>query len=131
MSAVVLDAKFRQVGARKGTAGAALGTIMREARNVSERGRWFEDITLLLLTVEPDLDIKAAWLWAACPHKPAGRNAQDLGVDIVAEANDGRLIAVQRKCQNDGATLAKRSIDSFMAEAGTRSIDIGMAANLE
>lgn len=108
--------------ARKGTAGAALETIMREARNVSERGRWFEDVTLSLLTVEPDLDIKAAWLWAAWPDKPAGRNAQDLGVDIVAEANDGRLIAVQCKCQNDGTTLAKRSIDSFMAEAGTRSI---------
>lgn len=107
---------------REGTAGAALETIMREARNVSERGRWFEDITLALLTIEPDLDIKAAWLWTTWPNKPAGRNAQDLGVDIVAKANDDRLIAVQCKCQNDGTTLAKGSIDSFVAEAGTRDI---------
>ena len=105
-----------------GTAGAALETIFREARNVAERGRWFEEITLSLLTVEPDLDIKEAWLWAAWPDKPAERDARDLGVDIVAEANDGRLIAVQCKCQNDGTTLAKGSINSFMAEAGTRDI---------
>lgn len=107
---------------REGMAGAALETIMRQARNVNERGRWFEDITLSLLEVEPDLDIEAAWLWAVWPDKPAGRNAQDLGVDIVAKANDGRLIAVQCKCQNDGTTLAKGGINSFIAEAGTREI---------
>ena len=93
---------------------------MRQARNVGERGRWFEDITLKLLAVEPDLAVEQAWPWGTWPGKPAGRDGRDLGVDIVAEASDGRLIAIQCKCQNDGTTLRKASIDSFIAEAGAR-----------
>ena len=104
----------------EGTAGAALETVMRQARNVGERGRWFEDITLKLLAVEPDLEIADAWPWATWPGKPAGRDGRDLGIDIVAKDKDGRLIAIQCKCQNDGTTLRKGSIDSFLAEAGAR-----------
>ena len=103
-----------------GTAGAALATVMRQSRNVGERGRWFEDITLKLLAVEPDLDIAKAWPWATSPDKPAGRDGRDLGIDIVAKANDGRRIAIQCKCQNEGTTLRKGAIDSFLAEAGAR-----------
>lgn len=103
-----------------GTAGAALETVMRQSRNVGERGRWFEDITLKLLAVEPDLDIADAWPWATWPDKPAGRDGRDLGIDIVATAKDGRRIAVQCKCQNEGTTLRKGAIDSFLAEAGAR-----------
>ena len=105
---------------REETAGAALETVMRQARNVGERGRWFEDITLKLLAVEPDLACEEAWPWGTWPERPAGRDGRDLGVDIVARASDGRLIAIQCKCQNDGTTLRKANIDSFIAEAGAR-----------
>lgn len=103
-----------------GTAGAALATVMRNSRNVVERGHWFESITLKLLAAAPDLDIAEAWPWATSPDKPAGRDGRDLGIDIVALANDGRRIAIQCKCQNDGTTLLKGSINSFLAEAGAR-----------
>ena len=93
---------------------------MRQARNVGERGRWFEDITLKLLAVEPDLAIDDAWPWATWPAKPTGRDGRDLGVDIVAKASDGRVIAIQCKCQNDGTTVGKANINSFIAEAGAR-----------
>lgn len=105
----------------EGTAGAALETIMRQARNGGELGRWFESITLKLLAVEPDLAVAQAWPWATWPDKPGGRDGQDLGVDIVAKASDGRLIAIQCKCRSrDGDTLSKGSINSFVAEAGAR-----------
>ena len=105
----------------EGTAGAALETIMRQARNGGELGRWFESITLKLLAVEPDLAVAQAWPWATWPDKPSGRDGRDLGVDIVAKASDGRLIAIQCKCRSrDGDTLSKGSINSFIAEAGAR-----------
>ena len=124
----------------EGTAGAALDTVMRQARNVGERGRWFEDITLKLLAVEPDLAIADAWPWATWPGKPANQDGRDLGIDIVAEDDDGRLIAIQCKCQNDGTTLRKGSIDSFLAEAGARRMiydelwivsNVGLSRNAE
>ena len=105
----------------EGTAGAALETIMRQARNGGELGRWFESITLKLLAVEPDLAVAQAWPWATWPDKPSGRDGRDLGVDIVAKASDGRLIAIQCKCRSrDGDTLSKGSLNSFIAEAGAR-----------
>ncbi len=101
----------------EGTAGAALDYIMRQARTFQERGDWFERLTLNLMAAERDLDVAEAWLWLDWPNKPRDRGAQDLGVDIVANSNDGRTVAVQCKCLDDGASLTKAAIDSFIAEA--------------
>lgn len=106
----------------EGTAGAALGAIMRQARSAGERSDKFACLTLSLLETEPDLDIAQAWLWSNWPGRPKGRSAHDLSVDIVAKANDGRLIAVQCRCQNDGTSLAKGSINSFVEEASAHHI---------
>ncbi len=94
---------------------------MQRARTFQERGDWFERLTLNLMAAERDLDVAEAWLWLDWPDKPQDRGAQDLGVDIVANSNDGRTIAVQCKCLDDGASLTKAAIDSFIAEAVGRA----------
>lgn len=101
----------------EGTAGAALDTILRRARTFKERGDWFEQLALRLVRNEPDLDIAQAWLWADWPDKPRSRGPQDLGVDIVAKARDGRTIAIQCKCLDEGKSITKSTIDSFISEA--------------
>lgn len=101
----------------KGTAGAALDTILRSARTFKERGDWFEQLALRLVRNEPDLDIANSWLWADWPDKPRSRGTQDLGVDIVAKARDDRTIAIQCKCLDDGKSITKATIDSFISEA--------------
>lgn len=101
----------------EGTAGAALDMILRLARTYKERGDWFEQLAMRLVRNEPDLDIEHAWLWADWPDKPRSRGPVDLGVDIVAKARDGRTIAIQCKCLDEGKSITKSTIDSFISEA--------------
>ena len=63
-------------------------------------------------------DIAVVYSWpefaAKFPHL-APRGAKDIGIDAVAEMNDGSLAAIQVKA--GGSTLSKSSIDSFLNTA--------------
>ncbi|GJM36929.1 MAG: type ISP restriction/modification enzyme [Acidimicrobiales bacterium] len=53
------------------------------------------------------------WLWEEWP----GKTTVDIGVDLVARAPDGGLIAIQCKCYDPQATLDKGDVDSFISES--------------
>ena len=99
------------------TAGGALDMVHQQAPPFKERGDGFERSVLRLVRNEPDLDIANAWQWSDWPDKPRSRGPQDLGVDIVAKARDGRTIAIQCKCLDEGKSITKSTIDSFISEA--------------
>ena len=99
-----------------GAAGATLDTVLPKARSCEEHGDGFEHLALHLVRSEPGLNILNAWLWADWPDKPQSRGMQDLGVDIVAKARDGRTIAIQCKCLDDGESITKSTVDSFISE---------------
>jgi len=54
------------------------------------------------------------WHWMDWP----GREGADIGIDLVARAADGGLVAIQCKCYAPTAHLTKEDIDSFVAYSG-------------
>ena len=53
------------------------------------------------------------WHWNEWP----GRDGSDIGIDLVAERHDGRLVAIQCKCQDH---IEKSNINSFLADSQRR-----------
>lgn len=82
------------------------------------RGHQFELICKWFLESEPEyrMQLRRVWLWNDWPD----RFDSDIGIDLVAETNDGHLWAIQAKCRPEDAEVPKREIDSFLAAAGTR-----------
>ncbi len=55
------------------------------------------------------------WLWSEWPSHYPGFDAQDTGIDLVAQERDGGYCAIQCKCYAPGTRIAKPHIDSFIA----------------
>ena len=100
----------------KPTAGDVLASIRRESRDESEKGRWFEQLFMRLALQEPEFEIAAIHAWAdwADRDRLTGLDGRDIGIDLVARRADGDLIAVQCKCYDEGHTIGKRDINSFL-----------------
>ena len=101
------------------TAGDVLARIRRESRDEPEKGRWFENLFKRLILDAPNFEVKRAWRWVDWPGRKArGFPAKDIGIDLVAELNDGSLVAIQCKCHNESDTIQRDKIDSFLAASG-------------
>jgi predicted helicase len=79
------------------------------------RGKQFELICRWYLTVDPlyRRELKRVWLWDEWP----GRWGADAGIDLVAEALDGGLWAVQAKAYNPRYRIKKSDVDTFLSES--------------
>lgn len=64
-------------------------------------------------------ELKAVWLWNEWP----GRWGADKGIDLVAEATDGKLWAIQAKGVSPERTIPKREMDSFLSESNRTQFD--------
>ena len=80
-------------------------------------GRRFEDLTSLVLTTFPEYEIKQVYRWSDWPDRReiTGLGGNDIGIDLVAQHNDGYLIAIQCKCYGVHKKISKQDIDSFLA----------------
>ena len=87
--------------------------------NADRRGRQFERISKWLLENEPAYRhlLRRVWLWKDWPGS-AGR--RDTGIDLVAEARDGSLWAVQSKAYDPDYYVTKVDLDSFLAASARR-----------
>ena len=83
--------------------------------NEQDRGRAFEPLVARVLRTDPLYKARFAevWRWSEWP----GRDGGDIGIDIVAKRHDGRLAAIQCKCQD---RIDKHHIDSFLSESQRR-----------
>ena len=79
------------------------------------RGLAFEPIVKRVLTTDPIYQqrFSQVWHWNERP----GRDGSDIGIDLVAERHDGRLVAIQCKCQDH---IEKSNINSFLADSQRR-----------
>ena len=79
------------------------------------RGLAFEPVVKRVLTTDPIYQqrFSRVWHWNEWP----GRDGGDIGVDIIAERHDGRLVAIQCKCQDH---IEKSNINSFLADSQRR-----------
>jgi superfamily II DNA or RNA helicase len=81
--------------------------------DVQVRGKQFEKLLKWWLQTDPvySARLKKVWLWDEWP----GRDGADIGIDLVAEAHDGGIWAIQAKCIDPKNSLKKSEVDSFLA----------------
>ena len=93
--------------------------IRRSAKG-TEFGKDFEWLCKWYLENAPQYrgKFRKVYLWNEWPD----RWGADCGIDLIAETNDGDLWAIQSKAVSEDHTLAKREIDSFLAESSRKQI---------
>lgn len=72
--------------------------------------RWFLSDSRFSTTV------KRVWLWNEFPAK-AEFGTHDLGIDLVAETDQGEFWAIQCKCYREDAVIDMPKVDSFISQA--------------
>jgi predicted helicase len=79
------------------------------------RGRQFEHICKWFLENEPGYQsqLKRVWLWNDWPDAWG----PDAGIDLVAEAANGELWAIQAKAYSEDHSITKRDVDTFLSES--------------
>lgn len=93
--------------------------VLDELRTISttekEKGDRFEELMLHAFRTDRSFaqQFTDVWLWNDWP----GKATVDIGVDLVARAPDGGLVAIQCKCYDPHATLDKGEVDSFISES--------------
>lgn len=102
---------------------SSFDSLLNEYRSLSDserlKGNYFEQLVkqYLLNDGVQAPQYRHVWLWKDWP----GRNGQpDLGIDLVAEREDGGTTAIQCKFYAPGHKIQKSEIDSFMANSGKK-----------
>ncbi len=89
--------------------------------NQRDKGTSFEKLMKSYFETEPlyQDQYKKVYMWSefAKAHK---MNAQDMGIDLVAEGHDGEFTAIQCKFYAANYQVQKADIDSFFTESGKK-----------
>ena len=92
-----------------------------EARSTTDQGTKFELAMAALLPHLPEYQFDAAWLWKDWPQRRevTDRNAQDVGVDIVARLRDtGEYWAIQCKFYDPSSSINLKELGTFFTASG-------------
>lgn len=102
------------------TAGEMLEMIRSECRDEFEKGDKFEKLWRKIILGVPDFEVEDAWQWKNWPDRTQLTNLpyDDTGIDIVARLKNGKLVAIQCKCQNEDDYVNRDKINSFLAVSG-------------
>lgn len=105
--------------------------ILREVRDTSyiskDVGTKFEKIirNYFCTSKKYASQVKMVWLWNQFPFK-AQLGGQDTGIDVVIKTQAGEYWAVQCKCYDQGTTMDKKMVDSFLATSSRTFVnDLG------
>jgi predicted helicase len=95
---------------------ATLDTLLSTLPSASKaRGDAFERLAKWYLENSP---VYSALLRRVWPREDwPGRWGRDAGIDLVAEANDGKLWAIQAKAYEPTTSITKQDVDSFLSES--------------
>jgi superfamily II DNA or RNA helicase len=85
------------------------------------RGKEFERAAKWFLETDPAYasELQEVWLWRDWP----GRWGPDIGIDLVAETQEGKLWAIQAKCYDPESQVPTSEIDSFIATSSRPEFD--------
>lgn len=92
-----------------------LKKIRDESKNTAELGTRFENLTKDFFETDKfykERFIKV-WTWMEYPD----RDTRDLGIDLVAEEEDGSLCAIQCKCYADDGSIDMNHVNNFLSLA--------------
>ena len=94
--------------------------ILKKYRDISfserDKGDRFERLMQSYLLTDPNYSnrFKEVWLWNDFPgRKDLG--GSDTGIDLVALTHEGDYWAIQCKCYQEGASIDKKGVDSFLS----------------
>ena len=94
--------------------------VLNKYRKISfserDKGDRFERLMQTYLRTDPKYAylFKRVWLWNEFPGK-LDLGGGDTGIDLVALTNEGDYWAIQCKCYQEGATIDKPAVDSFLS----------------
>jgi len=102
-----------------------LGLLQSRFDDPQARGTAFERLLKAAFEAHPGeygpLRFKRVWRWSEWPDcELHGFTRKDTGIDLVAEQTlewGGGLCAIQAKCYEPSARIAKRHVDSFISES--------------
>ena len=94
-----------------------LERIRADAQSQSQKGAVFERLMRAFLTQDPLYSerFSRVRLWAEWAFERDEFDANDIGIDLVAEERAGGYCAIQCKCYAPGTRIAKPDLDSFIA----------------
>jgi len=83
-----------------------------------EKGSKFEKLIRRWLLSDPKYSnmLEHVWLWNEFPAKD-DFGGKDVGIDLVAQTDQGEYWAIQCKCYDENAVINKPAVDSFIATA--------------
>ncbi len=96
-----------------------LDNLRARSHDELHKGRLFERLIVQYLRTDPTYANALAhvWTWAEWPQRPATWKADNTGIDLVAQTNEGTFWAIQCKFYDAGATLDKAHVSSFLADS--------------
>lgn len=96
-------------------------SFLNSVRAVPNFGKAFEKVAKWHLENDPAWSafVERVWLWEDWP----GSTGPDCGIDLIYEAKDGKIWAVQVKCYAEDRSVTKSDIDTFLSESNTPAID--------
>ena len=85
------------------------------------RGGEFERAAKWFLETDPGYvsELREVWLWQDWP----GRWGADIGIDLVAETQEGKLWAIQAKCYDPESQVPTSEVDSFISASSRPEFD--------
>lgn len=92
------------------------GLLLKLSADPARRGREFEELCRWYLLTDPiyRAQLSRVWLWR---EWPARWGDDEAGIDLVAEARDGKLWAIQVKAYDPDYSIKKADVDTFLSES--------------
>ena len=100
---------------------SVLDYIREHAQSEHQKGELFERLMLKYFTEDPDYkeQFSQVWLWKQWAVLRTEFDGRDIGVDLIAEKQDGGYCAIQCKCYAPDTRISKPDLDSFISASAS------------
>ena len=101
---------------------STLDYIREVARSERRKGELFERLMAQYFSEDPIYKerFSQVWLWKQWAAQRTDYDANDIGVDLVAQERDGGFCAIQCKCYAPDTRITKPHIDSFITASASK-----------
>ena len=100
---------------------SVLDYIREKATSEYRKGELFERLMLTYFSEDPDYkeQFSEVWLYKQWAALQTGFDANDIGIDLVAQERDGGYCAIQCKCYAEDTRISKPALDSFISASAS------------
>ena len=100
---------------------STLDYIREAAQSEYRKGELFERLMLTYLSEDPDYkdQFSEVWLYKQWAADRTDFDANDIGIDLVAQERHGGYCAIQCKCYAEDTRISKPALDSFISASAS------------